>query len=135
MHHRQEIMIRHHISLFPIVFKIFCKWFETPDWPGGQYLWGLQVRHHVEEVVAQEHPPLCQEDSEADGVPHDTCLPLRQLTVIIGISWQNRGDEMKHLRNKHLDQNKTLKKRMNDKAGLLTDIIIFDGAEHAEGLN
>lgn len=42
---------------------------------------------------------------------------------------------MKHLRNKHLDQNQTLKKRMNDKAGLLTDIIIFDGAEHAEGLN
>lgn len=110
-----------------------------PDWPGGQYLWGLQVRHHIEEVVAQEHPPLCKKDSETDGVPHDTCFSLWQLTVLIRISWQNRGDEIKHLRNgmsnKHLDNNKTLNKRINDKAGLLTDIIIFDGAEHAKGLN
>lgn len=37
--------------------------------------------------------------------------------------------------NKHLDKIKTLNKRIDDKAGLLTDIIIFDGAEHAKGLN
>ena len=57
------------------------------DGPGGQDLGGLEVRHHVQEVVAEEDPPLDQQHGEADGVPHDARLALRELTVIIGLRW------------------------------------------------
>lgn len=51
--------------------------------PGGQYLRRLEVRHHVEEVVAEEDPPLCQEDGETDRVPDDAGLALRQLALSV----------------------------------------------------
>lgn len=57
-------------------------------WPGGQYLRRLEVRHHIEEVVAEEDPPLCQEDSETDRIPDDAGFTCRQLTFVIGISWK-----------------------------------------------
>ena len=54
--------------------------------PGGQYLRGLEVRHHIEEVVTEEDPSLCQEDSETDRIPDNAGLTLRQLTLIVRIS-------------------------------------------------
>lgn len=51
--------------------------------PGGQYLRGLELWHHVEEVVAEENSPLCQQDGETDRIPDDASLTLRQLTLIV----------------------------------------------------
>lgn len=54
--------------------------------PGSQYLRRLEFRHHIEEVVAEEDPPLCQEDSETDRIPDDAGLALWQLTLSVRIS-------------------------------------------------
>lgn len=51
--------------------------------PGGQYLRRLEVRHHIQEVVAEEDPPLCQEDSETDRIPDDAGLTLWQLALSV----------------------------------------------------
>lgn len=71
-------------------------------WPRGQYLRRLEVRHHIEEVVAEEDPPLCQEDSETDRIPDDAGFTCRQLTFIIGISW--KAHRVGEIRLKNLQQ-------------------------------
>ncbi|TNN60311.1 hypothetical protein EYF80_029476 [Liparis tanakae] len=54
--------------------------------PGGQYLRRLEVRHYIQEVVAEEDPPLGQEDRETDRIPDDAGLTLRQLALSVRIS-------------------------------------------------
>lgn len=57
--------------------------------PGSLLGRGLQLCHHMQEVEAEEDPPLKQEEEEADAVPDDSSLLHWETAgvVVHGFSW------------------------------------------------
>lgn len=65
-----------------------------PNPPGGLQGRGLEIGHHVQEVIAEEDPSLQEQEEEADAVPDDPGLLHRQRTVQVLLQilgWQRRG--------------------------------------------